>query len=166
MLTLIAALDRDRAIGLGNAMPWRLPDDFARFKARTLGRTVLMGHRTAVSVGRPLPDRVNLVLSRHRDAPYAGQVTVRSLDEALAHGDLMIAGGGEVYAMTLPLADRLDLTWVDTRLPAADTWFPALPDGEWTETGREHHAADVRHAYAFDWVDYVRTRVPHGGVVR
>lgn len=162
MLTLIAALDRDRAIGRDNAMPWHLPDDLRRFKALSLGRPVLMGRRTAESIGRALPGRVNLVLSRLGGAPFEGQRAVGSLDEARAAAgdDLVVAGGGEVYALALPYADQMFLTWVDTTLPAADTHFPAFDPHGWEVTAREHHPADERHAYAFDWVDYARRDAP------
>jgi dihydrofolate reductase len=159
-LVLVAALDRAYAIGrAGEMLPWHLPDDLKRFKAITLGHAVLMGHRTAVSIGRPLPGRTNYVLSRHRRAPYDGQVTVRSLEEAvgLAGGaGLVVAGGGEIYALALPYATGMRLTWVNVRIDGADTWFPRFDTTLWTEVLREHHAADERHAYAFDWVDYVR----------
>jgi dihydrofolate reductase len=161
-LTLIAALDKAGAIGRGNALPWHLPDDFRRFKALTIGRPVLMGYRTAISVGRALPERENLVLSRHRPPPFAGQHAVRSLAEALAAAssaaELMVAGGGEVYALTLPLAETLRLTWVDTVIHDPDAFFPPVDPGAWTEIGREHHPADDRHAYAFAWVNYARRR--------
>jgi dihydrofolate reductase len=163
-LTLIAALDRAGAIGRGKALPWHLPDDFRRFKALTVGRPVLMGYRTAVSIGRALPDRDNLVLSRHREPPFPGQRPVRSVAEAVAAAsaagaaELMVAGGGKVYAATLPLADSLRLTLVDTVVDDPDAFFPPIDPAEWRETGRERHPADDRHAYAFDWVDYARRR--------
>jgi dihydrofolate reductase len=157
-IALIAALDRNRAIGRAGGMPWHLPDDLARFKHLTLGKPVLMGRRTALSIGRALPGRRNLVLSRSGDAPYATQETVRSLDEALAMvagAELMVVGGGEIYALALPFATTLHLTEIDTRADDADTWFPAFDRARWREVACEAHAADARHAYAFDFVDYV-----------
>lgn len=164
MLTLIAALDRDRAIGADTGggpggMPWHLPADLARFKALTLGKPVLMGYRTACAIGRALPDRPNLVLSRHREAPFEGQRAVRTLTEACdvaGPGDLVVAGGGEVYALALPYAGEMYLTWVDTELVDACTYFPDFEPGEWRVTGRQRHAADTRHPYPFEWVDYAR----------
>lgn len=156
---LVAAIDRNRAIGRDNAMPWHLSDDFRHFKALTLGKPVLMGRKTALSIGKVLPGRPNLVLSRHGEAPFAGQVTMRSLDEALAHAgnaELMVIGGGEIYAQTLPLAHVLHLTEVDAVIEAPDTWFPDFDMARWQETTRQHHPADERHVHAFDWVDYVR----------
>src|SRR5690348_17164109 len=160
-IVLLAALDRHRAIGRDGAMPWHLPDDLKRFKARTLGKPVLMGRKTALAIGRALPGRENLVLSRSDEAPFAGQRIVHSVDEALelaSERELVVIGGGEVYALTLPRATGLWLTRVDTRTPDADTFFPEFDPGQWRETTREHHPADAKHAFAFDFVDYERTR--------
>ena len=173
-LALIAALDRDFAIGQGNALPWSLPDDLKRFKALTLGHPVLMGRKTAESLGRTLPGRRNLVLTRAGRVPFDGMEAVGSIDEAIAlaadaaavegHGParrptLMVIGGGEVYAQALPRASRLHLTWVDTRVEGADAWFPRFDPTLWTMTDSEAHAADARHAHAFRFVDYARRPV-------
>ena len=160
MITFIAALDRNRAIGRAGAMPWYLSDDLKRFKALTLGKPVLMGRKTALAIGRPLPGRSNLVLTRAGTAPFDGQAVVHSLDEAVAragNGELMVIGGGEVYALALPHATRMHLTEIDTVTPDADTFFPAFDPGEWREIAREHHPADARHPLAFDFVDYERS---------
>jgi dihydrofolate reductase len=159
-LVLIAALDRQRAIGRGNALPWHLPDDLKRFKALTLGKPVLMGRKTAEAIGRPLPGRPNFVLTRSGRAPFEGQVAVASLDEAIARADapeLLVIGGGELYALALPRAARVHLTEVDTVVEGADAWFPPLDAAAWREVAREHHPADARHAFAFDFVDYGRS---------
>lgn len=156
-LVLVAAHDRLLAIGRGNALPWHLPDDLKRFKALTLGKPVLMGRRTAESIGRALPGRPNLVLTRSGQAPYEGQVAVGSLREGVARVDaaeLMVIGGAELYALALPRAARLHLTVVDTVVEGADAWFPPLDPALWRETARTHHRADERHAHAFDFVDY------------
>lgn len=161
-IALIAALDRRGAIGRGNALPWHLPDDLKRFKALTLGGCVLMGRRTAESIGRALPGRTNLVLTRGPAAPFAAQVAVDSIDAAVQHAggaDLLVIGGGEVYALALPRATRLHLTEVDTEVDAADVYFPALVPGQWQEVAREAHAADARHAHDFAFVDLIR-RLP------
>lgn len=158
-LSLVAALDRNRAIGRGGDMPWHLPDDLRRFKQLTLGKPVLMGRRTALSIGRALPGRPNLVLSRSGEAPYATQQTVRSLEQAIvfANGsELMVIGGGEIYALALPLASCLYLTEIDAAVADADTWFPPWDRAQWRETARSGHGADARHAFAFDFTDYVR----------
>ena len=160
-LSLIAALDRHRAIGKGNALPWHLPADLKRFKALTLGKPVLMGRRTAESIGRALPGRRNLVLTRSGKVPFDGMEAVASLDAALAHagesGELCVIGGGEVYAACLPRATHLHLTQVDTVVDGADAHFPTFDPRDWRMVSREAHAADARHAFAFEFVDYVRS---------
>ncbi|MDR7134921.1 dihydrofolate reductase [Lysobacter niastensis] len=161
-LVLIAALDRHGAIGRDNDLPWRLPDDLKRFKALTLGKPVLMGRKTAQSLGRALPGRRNLVLTRSGQVPYEGMQAVASVEEALreAANDgaqaLCVIGGGEVYALCLPMATRMHLTHVDTLVEGADAFFPAFDAGQWRVTGREAHAADAKHAFAFEFVDYAR----------
>jgi dihydrofolate reductase len=160
-ISLIAALDRHFAIGRGGAMPWHLPDDLRRFKGLTLGKPVLMGRRTALAIGRTLPGRRNLVLTRGMHAPFDGQCVVQSVDEAIALAgdeDLAVIGGGEVYALALPRATVMNLTWVDTDVSGADAWFPRFDPHEWTETARADRAADARHAFAMSFVDYRRAR--------
>lgn len=158
-IALIAALDRNHAIGRDGAMPWHLPDDLKRFKALTLGKPVLMGRKTALAIGRALPGRTNLVLTRSGEVPFAGQRAVASIDEAIStagDNELMVIGGGEVYALALPRAARLHLTWIDTEAPDADAYFPRFDPAQWRETSREAHDADARHEFAFAFVDYGR----------
>ncbi|WP_206733755.1 dihydrofolate reductase [Pseudoxanthomonas composti] len=161
-ITLIAAMDRNRAIGRDNDLPWRLPDDLKRFKALTLGKPVLMGRKTAQSLGRALPGRLNLVLTRSGQVPFADMVAVDSVDAAIARAqeqgaqELCVIGGGEVYALTLARADALLLTLVHTAVEAADASFPDFDARQWKESARSAHPADARHAFAFDFVDYVR----------
>lgn len=157
-IALVAALDRDFAIGRGNALPWSLPDDLKRFKALTLGHPILMGRKTAESLGRALPGRRNLVLTRSGRVPFEGMEAIPSIEAALAAAarTLMVIGGGEVYVQALPMASRLHLTWVDTRVEGADAWFPRFDPSQWTMTDSEAHAADARHAHAFRFADYVR----------
>ncbi|MBD9367281.1 dihydrofolate reductase [Xanthomonas sp. XNM01] len=161
-LVLVAALDRNRGIGRGNAMPWHLPDDFRHFKALTLGHPILMGRRTAESLGRALPGRLNLVLTRSGQVPFDGMQAVASLEAAIAAATaqggetLCVIGGGEVYALTLPLADVLQLTHVDTVVERADAFFPEWDPAQWRAVSRETHPADARHAHAFEFVEYRR----------
>lgn len=163
-LVLIAALDRHGAIGRDNDLPWRLPDDLRRFKALTLGKPVLMGRKTAQSLGRALPGRCNLVLTRSGQVPFEGMQAVASVDEALrmaandGAAELCVIGGGEVYALCLPLATRMHLTHVDTVVEGADAFFPALDAAQWHVTGRAPHEPDAKHAFAFEFIDYVRDR--------
>ena len=159
-LSLLAALDRRHAIGKGNALPWHLPADLKRFKALTLGKPLLMGRKTAESLGRALPGRRNLVLTRRATPPFAGMETVASIDDALRSagdaGELCVIGGGEVFELTLPLATRMHLTWVDTVVADADAFFPRFDPGDWRVALREPHATDAHHPFAFEFVDYVR----------
>jgi dihydrofolate reductase len=160
-LSMIAALDRNRGIGCDNAMPWHLPDDFKHFKALTLGKPILMGRKTAQSLGRALPGRTNLVLTRSGQVPFEGMRAVVSLDEAqaVARGEgaqeLCVIGGGEVYRLLLDQASDLYLTWVDTAV-VADTHFPQVDPAQWQEVDSQPHAADERHAFAFRFAHYVR----------
>ena len=159
MICLVAALDAARGIGRGNAMPWHLPDDLKRFKALTLGKPILMGGNTARSLRRVLPGRRNLVLTRSIKSPVEGMEAVASLDAALAlagDGELMVIGGGEIYAMARPLATRLYLTLVDTVVSDADVHFHEYDPGQWQVDWREARRADARHAFDFEFVDYSR----------
>jgi dihydrofolate reductase len=159
VIALIAALDRNLAIGREGAMPWHLPDDLKRFKHLTLGKPVLMGRKTALSIGRALPGRENLVMSRSGTAPYAGQVAVDSLDAAIERAgdsELMVIGGGEIYAMAIDRAERMHLTWVEAEAERADTWFPEFDPSRWTVVSEQFHAIDDKHALPFRFTDYAR----------
>ena len=158
-LSLIAALDRHRAIGRDNDLPWRLPDDLKRFKALTSGKTVLMGRKTAQSLGRALPNRQNLVLSRSTGVPFDGMQGVNSWQAALdatLSDELMVIGGGEIYTLAFPHAQSMYLTLVDTELAQADAYFPVFDAGQWRETHVEPHGSDERHVFAFRFIDYQR----------
>jgi dihydrofolate reductase len=158
-VALIAALDLGFAIGRRGEMPWHLPADLRRFKQLTLGKSVLMGRKTALAIGRALPGRTNLVLTRSGIAPYPEQRVVHSLEEAIAMTsgpDLAVIGGGEVYALALPAATHLHLTWVDTRITDADAFFPRFDPHVWRETFRETHPIDQTHSLGFTFVDYER----------
>jgi dihydrofolate reductase len=158
-IALVAALDHANAIGRDGTMPWHLPDDLKRFKALTRGHPILMGRKTAESLGRALPERRNLVLTRSGRVPFAGMEAVASLDEAIAcaaGGTLMVIGGGEIYALALPRATTLHLTHVDTRIDGADAHFPPFEPADWRAAMRERHEADPKHPFAFEFVDYVR----------
>ncbi len=167
-ITLVVAAASNGVIGVDGRMPWHLPADLARFKRLTLGKPVLMGRRTHESIGRPLPDRPNLVLSRDPDYRADGCRTVRSLDEAIdvAAGmgapELMVIGGGAVYAQALPGAQRILLTRVHAA-PEGDTFFPAVDPREWQEVGRERRAADDRNPYAMDFLEFARRAPGSGG---
>lgn len=161
-VVLIAAMDRNRAIGRDSDLPWRLPTDLRRFKALTLGKPVLMGRKTAESLGRALPGRRNLVLTRGGRVPFEGMEAVATVEEALqaARGsgadELCVIGGAQVYGLLLPRADAMHLTLVDAAVDGADTLFPEFEAGDWVETRRETHAADPRHEHGYAFVDYLR----------
>ncbi|MEY4529370.1 MAG: hypothetical protein RLZZ156_91 [Deinococcota bacterium] len=158
-LEMIAAVDSNLAIGFGNAMPWHLPDDLKYFKRVTLEKTVLMGRKTFLSIGRALPKRRNLVLTRDTSFTANGIEIVHGLDQALAlESNLMVIGGGEIYTLALPLASAMHLTFVDTRVENADAFFPKYNEKEWREVSRIHHDPDEKHAFSFDWVTLTRNQ--------
>jgi dihydrofolate reductase len=157
--TAVVAMADNGVIGRGNGLPWRLPDDLKRFKSITIGHTVLMGRRTFEAIGRPLPERRNLVLSRdpHWSAP--GCELVRSPDEALEavgeSGRLFVIGGAQIYLACWPFVNRIELTEVHADLEG-DTRLRGFNRDDWTETFREEHAADERHSQAFSFVTLLR----------
>ena len=158
-LELVAALARNGVIGRGNALPWHLPGDLQYFKRLTLGQPVLMGRRTWDSIGRPLPGRVNLVLTRATGFAAAGASVVHSLEEALtaagAVAALRVIGGAELYRLCLPTAQVLYLTEVDASV-AGDVYFPPWQREDWHEVARESHPADERHAFGYAFVTLER----------
>ncbi len=156
-ISMIAAMAHDRVIGKDNQMPWHLPADLAHFKRVTLGKPVLMGRKTFESIGRPLPGRRNLVISRNPGYQAEGIEVVGSVEAALALlagssvEELMVIGGGHLYAEMLPSADRLYLTQIDLAVEG-DTRFPAFDDGQWQRIDCESHPADEKnpHPYSFE----------------
>ncbi len=139
-LTLIAAVARNGVIGADGSIPWHLPEDFAHFKATTMGHTLVMGRATYESIGRPLPGRTTIVLTRDPAWRREGVTTAASLEEALglAEGEVFVAGGATVYAAALPLADAQLISEVDLE-PVGDTHYPAYDHEEWVEVAREPH---------------------------
>jgi len=158
MISIIAAVAKDRAIGYQNKLIYWLPNDLKRFKALTTGHTIIMGRNTFLSLPKgALPNRRNIVLSRtQKDFP--GCDTYASLREALQHcapdEDIYIIGGASVYKQALPLANRLCLTEIDDTPAQADTFFPDY--SEWHEVWRENHDTDERHQHRYAFVDYER----------
>ncbi|QDY40946.1 type 3 dihydrofolate reductase [Candidatus Pantoea soli] len=157
MISLIAALAADRIIGMENAMPWNLPADLAWFKRNTLNKPVIMGRLTFESIGRPLPGRLNIVVSS-KPGTQAGVTWVTSLEAAIeAAGEaeeIMVIGGGRIYAQMLARADRLYLTHIDAEVEG-DTQFPDYEPDEWQSTFSEFHDADAQnsHSYCFEILD-------------
>lgn len=158
-LSIVVATDEGGAIGRDGQLPWQLPDDLRRFKALTLGKPIVMGRKTWESIGRPLPGRHNIVVTRQPDYSASGCSVVSSLPEALEQAgdapEICVIGGAEIYRLALPMTTVIHLTRVHARVPA-DTWFPALDSAQWRELQRETHAADERHALPFSFLELVR----------
>jgi len=156
---IIAAMSDNRIIGRAGSLPWRLPADLKRFKSLTAGHTVIMGRKTFQSIGRPLPDRRSIVITRNPDYRAEGALVFLSLEDALRqvadNEEVFIIGGGELYRHALPLADRLELTIVHAAIEG-DTSFPELDLKDWKLIAEEHHEADERHAYPFTFRTYER----------
>lgn len=152
MLSIIVAVADNGVIGNGNQLPWRLPDDLKRFKALSLGKPIVMGRKTFDSIGRPLPGRLNIVISRQPGLEIPGCTVVTSIDAALAAAqpapEIVIMGGADIYRQALPQVQVIHLTRVHARI-AGDVVFPRLQEQEWREVAKEYHPADERHAHAF-----------------
>jgi dihydrofolate reductase len=159
LTAVVAASDND-VIGSNNALPWHLPADLAHFKRITMGKPVLMGRRTWESIGKPLPGRLNLVLSRGEIAA-PGVVGVASLEEARERAapaaELMIIGGAAVFALAMQQLDEIQLTRVHGTM-AGDTFMPPLDPAQWREVAREYRAADEKNAYAMSFIELRRAR--------
>lgn len=151
-LSLIVALAENGTIGRDGQLPWRLPDDLRRFKQLTLGHTLIMGRKTFESIGRVLPGRTTLVLTRQADWSSPGVTVARDLDQALAvaGGDPepFVVGGADIYRLALPRADRLYVTQLQAAV-AGDTYFPPIDAAEWELIEESAHPADERHAFPF-----------------
>jgi dihydrofolate reductase len=155
IVSQIVAVGRRNEIGKDGKMPWHLPADLKHFKTNTLGKPVLMGRKTLVAIGRPLPGRRNLVLTRDKTFSADGCETVTSLDDAIARAgtapELMVIGGGEVYRLAWERTDRIYLTRIDADVEGADTLFPELTDARWREISREDHQADDRNPFDYSF---------------
>lgn len=166
-ISIIVAAAENNAIGKNNRLIWRLPDDMKFFREKTAGHCVVTGRKNYESIPdkfRPLPDRVNIVVTRSKTYEAPGAVIVHSLEDAIAEGkrrgetELCIIGGGEIYREALPVTDTVWLTRVHHTFEDAHTFFPALDLSQWKETFREEHAADEKHAYAFTFFCYERRK--------
>ena len=160
LVSIIVAADEHGGIGRGGTLPWHLPEDLKRFKALTMGKPIVMGRRTWDSIGRPLPGRRSLVVSRQPGFALDGVEVFATLESALrvaaADPETCVIGGAEVYRQALPYAEIVHLTRVHASV-GADTFFPALEPAEWEEVAREDYAADGRHAHAYSFVTLRRT---------
>jgi dihydrofolate reductase len=163
LISLIVAMAQNGVIGRDNTLPWRLPEDLRRFKAITMGKPILMGRKTFESIGKPLPGRTNLVLTRDHHWRAKGAVVVNSLDQALRQAgdceELIAIGGAEIYRLLMPFARRIYLTHVHADIPG-DTFFPDFDPTQWVDAECTPHAADENHAYALTFVTMVRRGSP------
>ena len=163
LVSLIVAMAQNGVIGRDNAVPWRLPEDLKRFKAFTLGKTILMGRKTYESIGRPLPGRANLVLTRDRNWIAAGVIVVHSVEQALTQAgpgkELVAIGGAQIYRLVLPFARRIYLTHVHADVPG-DTFFPDFDSTQWADVECRMHPADEQHAFPLTFVTLERRTAP------
>jgi dihydrofolate reductase len=159
-LTIIVAIDAARGIGIDNTLPWRLPQDLAHFKRLTSGHAIIMGRNTFDSIGRPLPNRRNIVLTRDPAWAHAGVERASSLADAIAlAGDApaFVIGGAEVYAQALPLVSRLIVTEIDKNFPC-DSFFPPINAVEWEQTAREEYYS-LENEFGYAFVYYLRRQL-------
>lgn len=159
MISVIVAVAQNGVIGGGNTLLWHISEDLRRFKSITMGHPVIMGRRTFESVGRPLPGRTNVVVSRREDYTPEGVTVVRSLEEAFAlfpqEEEIFVTGGGQIYAQAMPLADKLYLTTVEEDYDG-DTRFPDWNRDEWRQVSCERHDCGKNYPYPFEFTDWVR----------
>ncbi len=151
-ISFLVAAAKNGVIGKDDGLPWHLPKDLRRVKELTMGKPILMGRKTFETVGKPLPGRTNIILTRDRDYRVEGTVIVHDFDQALeiaeGHPELMVLGGGVVYRELLDQADRIYLTRIDAEYEG-DTVFPELQDEDWVEVEKETFEPDERHAVPF-----------------
>lgn len=160
-LALIWAMSRNRVIGRNNALPWYLPEDLKYFKQVTMGKPIIMGRKTYESIGRPLPGRTNIVISRQPDLHIEGVKVLDSLDAAIRHAEniclingvdeAVVMGGAEIYALALPKADRLYMTQVHAEVHG-DAYFPEIDLNDWQELGRDDFSASGANPYDYSFV--------------
>lgn len=160
-VTLIAAAGENNALGKDKDLVWHLPDDFKRFKKLTTGHHIIMGRKTFESFPKPLPDRTHIVITRQKDYSPKGAVIVHSLEEALEIADIdpqpFVIGGGEIYALAMDRADKIELTRVHGTFEA-DAFFPELDEDEWELISSSFHDKDEKHEYAFTYLTYERAK--------
>ena len=160
MVSMIAAIGNGRALGKNNDLLWRIPDDMKRFRALTTGHPIVMGRKTFESIGKPLPNRTSIVITRDRNWQYEGVLTASSIEEALEKAnaldsDVFVLGGGQIYEQALPFTDRLCLTLIDATKDA-DIYFPAYED---TFTKVTFHEDREHEGLKYKWVDLERQYV-------
>lgn len=158
MLTIIAAVAENNALGKNNELIWHLPNDFKRFKKITMGHHIIMGRKTFESLEKPLPNRTTIIITRNLNYQAAGCIVVNSLENAIIAAreddNPFILGGGEIYTQALDYADILDLTRVHHSFDDADAFFPQIDFTKWEEIDREDHKADNMHKYDYSFIRY------------
>lgn len=158
-ISLIVAMAQNRTIGVDNTLPWRCPEDLKHFKALTMGHHMIMGRKTFDSIGKPLPGRTTVVVTRNASLQIDGCVMARSLDEAVAacagDSEVFIVGGAEIYAQALPLADTLYITEIQQEVDG-DAHFPAFDRNAWQEVEREVRSQETPHPLNYHFVTYRR----------
>lgn len=158
MISMIWAMGKDNALGCKNRMPWYLPADFAYFKKVTMGKPVIMGRKTFESIGKPLPGRVNVVITRSPDFKPEGCITVDTIEKAKAYAEdkeAFIIGGAEIYKAFLPIADKLYITEINHTFEA-DTFFPEIDYSLWKLVSREQGPRDVKNPFDYEFLVYER----------
>ena len=158
MISLIVAASTNNVIGAKGDLPWRLSADLKRFKALTMGKPIVMGRKTYESIGRPLPGRQNIVVTRQDNYAPEGCTVVQSVDAAIAAAnapEIMIIGGGHIYEAFMPMAERIYLTRVDADIDG-DTYFPEISGDQWQEVARQEQAADADNDYDVVFMEYAR----------
>ena len=161
IISIIAAMDRKRGIGVDNKLPWRLSADLKRFRELTMGHHIIVGRKTFESIGRPLPGRRMIVVTRDVNYKAEGCDVVHSVEDAIklaregGESEVFICGGAEIYAQTIEIVDRMYLTFVDAEV-AADTFFPEFDEREWNERESSYQPADDRNQYPFTFQLMIR----------
>src|SRR5258708_5209104 len=158
-VSIIAAMGKNRELGFGNKLPWHLPDDLKRFKALTRDHAVIMGRKTFESIGKPLPERKNIIVTRDPGYVVAGAIVTHSIEEAIKEAgddsEIFVIGGAEIYRLALPRANKMYLTFVEAELQA-DVYFQEFDGAEWNVVREEPHEANEKHKYRFTFREYER----------
>ncbi len=161
MLKILVAFDENRVIGKNNTLIWHLPADLKRFKALTTGHVIIMGRKTFESIGKPLPNRTTIVISRQADLQIEGVIIAHSVEEAILKAksitreDIFIVGGAEIYALSLALADQILVTQLHD-IFEGDAYFPEIPSTSWEITEKERGVTDEKNAYQYSYITYTR----------